>query len=134
MLGEGKKLSANDLDEINSRKTGALLTAACLMGVAAAGGTDAQEEAAARYGAALGMAFQIRDDILDIEGDEHVLGKPVGSDEKNEKVTYVSYYGLEKAKKKVEELSEEAEKILQEIAGRDSFLIPLTMWLIDREK
>ena len=74
MLGEGKTLSPEELDEINSRKTGALLTAACLMGVAAAGGSSRQEEAAARYGAALGAAFQIRDDMLDALSTEAELG------------------------------------------------------------
>ncbi len=66
MLGEGKQLTEEQLDNINSRKTGALLIAACRMGVAAAGGSEKQMEAAARYGAAIGAAFQIRDDMLDV--------------------------------------------------------------------
>lgn len=95
MLGEGKILSAAELDEINSRKTGALLTAACLMGVAAAGGTAEQEDAAARYGAAIGAAFQIRDDMLDVLSTEAELGKPIGSDQQEQKNTYMALFGEE---------------------------------------
>ena len=96
---EGRDLTEQELTEINSRKTGALLIAACLMGVAAAGGTDAQEEAAARYGAALGMAFQIRDDMLDVLSTEQELGKPIGSDAQEQKNTYMALYGEGGARK-----------------------------------
>ncbi len=96
MLGEGKHLSDAELTQINTRKTGALLTAACLMGVAAAGGTAEQEDAAARYGAALGLAFQIRDDMLDVLSTETELGKPIGSDRQEDKNTYMALYGAEK--------------------------------------
>ncbi|MBQ3892136.1 MAG: polyprenyl synthetase family protein, partial [Mailhella sp.] len=96
MLGEGKKLTEQELDEINSRKTGALLTAACLMGVAAAGGSEEQEEAAARYGSAIGMAFQVRDDMLDVLSTEQELGKPIGSDREEQKNTYMALYGEER--------------------------------------
>ena len=112
MLGEGKPLSAQDLDEINSRKTGALLTAACLMGVAAAGGTEAQEEAAARYGAALGMAFQIRDDMLDVLSTEGELGKPIGSDQEESKNTYMALYGEKKCEEMVLKLTAAAKDAL----------------------
>ena len=112
MLGEGKTLSEAELDEINSRKTGALLIAACLMGVAAAGGTLAQEEAAARYGAALGAAFQIRDDMLDVLSTEAELGKPIGSDREEEKNTYMALYGAEKCAALIEKLTGEAKNAL----------------------
>ena len=93
MLWERRKLSASELDEINTRKTGALLISACQMGVAAAGGTVEQEESAARYGAALGAAFQIRDDMLDVLSTEAELGKPIGSDRMEEKNTYMALLG-----------------------------------------
>ncbi len=131
---KGLTISAEQMAFIDENKTAALIEASLMIGMVLAGASDEILQEAERCGSNIGIAFQIRDDILDIEGDESVLGKPVGSDEKNEKVTYVSYYGLEKAKEKVEELSEEAERILQKIAGEDSFLIPLTNWLIDREK
>ena len=113
MLAEGKQLDAKGLDEINSRKTGALLTAACLMGVAAAGGSPAQEEAAARYGAALGAAFQIRDDMLDVLSTEAELGKPIGSDREEQKNTYMALYGEERCAQLVERLTAAAKKALE---------------------
>ena len=122
MLGEGKKLSANDLDEINSRKTGALLTAACLMGVAAAGGDEAREEAAARYGAALGMAFQIRDDMLDVLSTESELGKPIGSDQAESKNTYMALYGEKKCEEMVGKLTAAAKEALAEQFTDTAFL------------
>ena len=113
MLGEGKKLTEHELDEINSRKTGALLTAACLMGVAAAGGSEEQEEAAARYGAAIGMAFQVRDDMLDVLSTEQELGKPIGSDREEQKNTYMALYGEERCAALVEKLTSAAKQALE---------------------
>ena len=122
MLGEGKSLDAKELDEINSRKTGALLTAACLMGVAAAGGTARQEEAAARYGAALGMAFQIRDDMLDVLSTADELGKPIGSDKAESKNTYMALYGEKKCAELVDRLTEAAKAALAEQFSDTAFL------------
>ena len=122
MLGEGKELSADDLNEINSRKTGALLTAACLMGVAAAGGTEAQEEAAARYGAALGMAFQIRDDMLDVLSTESELGKPIGSDKEESKNTYMALNGEKKSEDLVLKLTAAAKAALSGQFADTAFL------------
>ena len=113
MLGEGKKLTEQELDEINSRKTGALLTAACLMGVAAAGGSEEQEEAAARYGSAIGMAFQVRDDMLDVLSTEQELGKPIGSDREEQKNTYMALYGEERCAALVEKLTAAAKQALE---------------------
>lgn len=87
MIGENKILTADELDEINSRKTGALLIAACTMGVAAAGGNEKQIEAASLFGAAIGAAFQIRDDMLDVISTSEQLGKPIGSDAQEHKNT-----------------------------------------------
>ena len=122
MLGEGKKLTEQELDEINSRKTGALLTAACLMGVAAAGGSEAQEEAAARYGAAIGMAFQVRDDMLDVLSTEQELGKPIGSDREEQKNTYMALYGEERCAALVEKLTAAAKQALTEAFEDRAFL------------
>lgn len=99
MIGENKLLTADELDEINSRKTGALLIAACTMGVAAAGGNEKQSEAARRFGAAIGAAFQIRDDMLDVISTSEQLGKPIGSDAQEHKNTYMALYGTERCMK-----------------------------------
>ena len=134
MVGEGKRLSETELDAINTRKTGALLIAACRMGVHAAGGSERQLEAAARYGAAIGVAFQLRDDVLDVTSTEAELGKPIGSDEKNEKTTYVTLHGLEDSKKEVKRLSDDAADILSKSEKSEEFLIPLVVWMISRNK
>ena len=125
MLAEGKRLSASQLDEINSRKTGALLTAACLMGVAAAGGSPAQEEAAAHYGSALGAAFQIRDDMLDVLSTEAELGKPIGSDQAEEKNTYMALYGEKRCGELIEKLTAAAKDALSGQFEDTAFLFEL---------
>ena len=125
MLGEGKKLSAQELADINSRKTGALLTAACRMGVAAGGGNEAQLEAASLYGAAIGAAFQIRDDMLDVLGNEQELGKPIGSDAQEEKNTYMALYGAEHCSQMIEKLTARAKDVLSGVFDDTAFLSAL---------
>ena len=132
MTGEGKRLTAAELDEINARKTGALLIAACTMGVAAAGGTGAQEEAAARYGAAVGMAFQIRDDMLDALSSEAELGKPIGSDAAEHKNTYMVLLGEEACSRLVDRLTEEACVCLRGAFDDTGFLEALATKLAKR--
>ncbi len=129
---EGRKLTARELDEINSRKTGALLTAACLMGVAAAGGSEEQEEAAARYGAALGAAFQIRDDVLDVLSTEAELGKPIGSDLEEEKNTYMALYGEEKCSALIEKLTAAGKEAVRDAFSDTDFLCSLADSLATR--
>ena len=119
---EGKILSAPELEEIYLRKTSALIRAACLMGVAAAGGTQAQKDAAARYADHFGYAFQIRDDMLDVIGDEKTFGKPIGSDREEGKMTFVDLLGLDACQKLVHEHSEQAVRALEGMEGSD-FLI-----------
>lgn len=102
MVGEHKLLSEDELNDINSRKTGSLLTAACRMGVAAAGGNEAMLEAAAQYGACVGAAFQIRDDILDVISTSEELGKPIGSDAQEHKNTYMTLLGEYKCMQMIE--------------------------------
>ena len=125
MIGEGKRLSQDELDAINTRKTGALLTAACVMGVCAAGGSEAQKEAAAHYGAAFGMAFQIRDDMLDVLSTEGELGKPIGSDQQEHKNTYMVLLGEERCAEMVEKLSSFAKSVLAESFTETDFLCEL---------
>ena len=133
MLWEGRKLNEQELSEINSRKTGALLVAACQMGVAAAGGTESQLAAAGHYGAALGLAFQIRDDMLDVLSTTEELGKPIGSDSEENKTTFVSLYGVDKAKKIAAEITSEAVDILKKFENNE-FLMELTKMLLMRNK
>ena len=122
MIGEGKRLSEDELDEINTRKTGALLIAACRMGVHAAGGTDRQLEAATRYGAAIGAAFQLRDDMLDVTSTVEELGKPIGSDAQEGKNTYVSLCGLDECARRIARLTEIAKAALAEGFSGTAFL------------
>ena len=112
MVGESKILIESELDDINSRKTGALLIAACRMGVAAAGGSGEMLEAAAHYGACVGAAFQIRDDILDVISTSEELGKPVGSDAQEHKNTYMALLGEERCMEMVEKLTNKAKSAL----------------------
>ena len=125
MLWEGRKLSEQELTEINSRKTGALLVAACQMGVAAAGGTETMLAAAGQFGAAIGMAFQIRDDMLDVLSTEQELGKPIGSDREEQKNTYMALYGEEKCRGMVEKLTAYAKEVLNETFEDTAFLCAL---------
>ncbi len=133
MLGEGKKLTAQELDEINSRKTGALLVAACQMGVAAAGGDKKMLEAAGQFGAALGIAFQIRDDMLDVLSTEEELGKPIGSDEQESKNTYMVLYGQEECARIVKKLTDYAKTVLNGIFENTEFLCRLADSLAERK-
>lgn len=122
MSWEGKKLSEKELTEINSRKTGALLVAACQMGVAAAGGSSLQLDTAGHFGAALGLAFQIRDDMLDVLSSEEELGKPIGSDKREEKNTYMALMGQEGCETTVRKLTDFAKGILHEAFDDTEFL------------
>ncbi len=125
MLGEGRTLCEQELIDINSRKTGALLTAACRMGVAAGGGSEEQLEAASLYGAAIGAAFQIRDDMLDVLGSVQELGKPIGSDAEEKKNTYMAIYGADRCAQMIEKLTAQAKSVLDGVFEDTSFLCSL---------
>ena len=114
MLGEGTVLDTEKLDRINRLKTGALLSASCAMGVAAADGNEEKEKAAADFGAAIGLAFQIRDDVLDVISSEEELGKPIGSDQQENKNTYMALLGQERCEELIFELTSQAKTILRE--------------------
>lgn len=132
MLGEGKNLTEDQLNEINSRKTGALLIAACRMGVAAGGGDETMMEAAMQYGAAVGAAFQIRDDMLDVLSTDEVLGKPVGSDQQENKNTYMALLGSEKCADMIRRLTQYAKTALQGAFEDTGFLCDLADSLAGR--
>lgn len=118
--------------EMYKKKTGALLVAAAELGTIIAGGSEKLKSAARDYALNLGIAFQIQDDILDVIGDSALLGKPVGSDDKNNKSTYVSLKGLEQAKKDVAEYTEKAKSALTVFGGNSDDLLYLADFLIDR--
>ncbi len=130
---EDKEADLSVLEKIDGGKTVALISAACQMGVIAGGGNEAEQRAAARYAGSLGMAFQIRDDILDVIGDSAKLGKAIGSDSENKKSTYVSFLGLEAAQAKVEEYTNSAVTALAEFKGDTAFLENLARELAERE-
>ena len=122
------------LHYIDENKTGALIESSLMIGAILGGASAEQVKRVEKMGSDVGIAFQIQDDILDIEGDAAELGKPIGSDIKNDKTTYVSLYGMEDAKKKVKELSDEAAEIVRGFGQKDTFLEALFEYLIYRKK
>ena len=131
---EGRSLDRDELMAIHLRKTSALIRAACLMGVAAAGGTTEHADAAQRYADALGLAFQIRDDMLDVIGDEATFGKPIGSDKAEEKTTFVDLLGLAACEREVVRLTDEAISALSPFGGEADFLAALSHSMETRNK
>lgn len=132
MGAEHRHIPIGELRLLHSLKTGCLLRAACELGCTVAGKTDAVTLDTARsYGEKLGLAFQIRDDMLDIEGDAAELGKSVGKDEKSEKSTFPSLLGMEECARLVAELTEEAVQAIHSQPG-SGFLAELARSLTDR--
>lgn len=130
---KGQKVDQNCLDFIYRLKTGALIEASLMIGAILAGASDEEVTFMEQAGTKLGLAFQIQDDILDVTSSLEVLGKPIGSDERNEKATYVAFEGLEKAKTEVERLSKEAVQILDGLKKDHTFLKEFFLYLIHRE-
>ena len=130
----GKKLDEERLDFIFKLKTGALLEASLMVGAALAGADEKYIELMEQAGLNIGMAFQIQDDILDVTSTTEELGKTVHSDEKNDKTTYVSLYGLEKSHEDVEKYSKKALSIMEELPYENQFLYTLIEKLINRRK
>lgn len=130
----GKDLSEEQLEFIYRLKTGALLEASLMTGAVLAGASDEEVRAMEEVGRNVGMAFQIQDDILDITSTTEELGKPVHSDEKNAKSTYVAIYGMDESLKAVEEYSEKALNILLEFDMQNAYLNSLIEMLINRKK
>ncbi len=129
----GKPVPREKLDFIYRLKTGALLEASMMIGAVLAGATEEQVKVVESIAADVGLAFQIQDDILDVVSTAEVLGKPVLSDEKNEKTTYVTLEGLEKAKADVKMISDRACDTLQGLPGEKEFLSQLIEMLVHRE-
>ena len=130
----GKKLTKEVLDVIHELKTAALIEASMMIGAVLAGASDEDVRKTERIAHNVGLAFQIQDDILDVTSSAEVLGKPVGSDEKNEKTTSVTLMGIEKAKAYVKEISREAIELLQSFSRQNTFLEELIEKLVYREK
>lgn len=129
---EGKPLSLDEIEFIHKKKTAALIEASMMIGAILARADDEQIQTIKEIARKVGVAFQIQDDILDVIGSEEELGKPIGSDEKNQKTTYVSLMGIDQAKEEVEKLSEDAKGQLALFIGEDKFLMDLITYLIDR--
>ena len=130
----GKVVDQGTLDFIYELKTGALLEASMMVGAVLAGATEEEVAAIEQIASDVGLAFQIRDDILDETSTLEKLGKPIHSDERNEKTTYVTLKGLEQATKDVEEISARALKRLAELPHENEFLTELIKALVYREK
>ncbi len=131
---EGKEISTEYLDYIHINKTGALLKLCVRMGAILGKASDEELEELSNYADKIGLAFQIKDDILSEEGDEKILGKPVGNDKKRNKCTYVSKYGLQEAKERLEKITEEAIKSLDKFGEKAEFLKELAIYIKDRNK
>lgn len=131
---DGKPITKDMLDFIYELKTGALIEASMMTGAVLAGASDENIEKVKAVAINVGLAFQIQDDILDITSTMEVLGKPINSDEKNNKITYVSLEGLERAKHDVESVSNKALTLLDELEGNNEFLRELIIMLITRKK
>lgn len=131
---EGKKINMDTLRKMHSAKTGALFCAAIRSGAILGGATDKQLADLTQYARQFGLAFQITDDILDVTGDEASIGKPVGSDEKNHKSTYVTLGSLESARELAQTAVDEAKKALADFGKEADFLRELVDYLISRKK
>lgn len=128
------EMTRERLDFIYRLKTGALIESSMMIGAILAGASEEDVDKMEQIAAKVGLAFQIQDDILDVIGNQEELGKPIGSDEKNNKVTYVTFEGLEKAKEDVARLSQEAVQLLDSIDADTEFLKELILYLIHRTK
>lgn len=130
----GHAVAKDVLDTIYRLKTAALIEAAMMIGAILGGASEEDVKKVERIAEYVGVAFQIQDDILDVTSTSEVLGKPVHSDEKNEKTTYVTLMGIDEAKKEVESLSNEAITLLHQLPGKNAFLEELLLQLIHRNK
>ena len=130
----GGPIPGDKLEFIYRLKTGALIEASMLIGAVLGGAAEEDCKIVESLALKIGMAFQIQDDILDVTGSQEVIGKPVNSDEKNKKTTYVTLEGLDKAKKDVEQISAEAIEELGKLPGNNEFLEQLIHVLINRQK
>mgnify|MGYP000152597915 CR=1 FL=1 len=134
VVSEGKRIDEKTLDYIHKNKTGGLIKIALMNGAIIAGASDERIKRYESMGDKLGLAFQIMDDILDVTGTQAVLGKPVFSDEKNQKITYVTMYGMDKAKSDYMALCRDVNDMAGELGGSDGFLLSYCRSLVNRVK
>lgn len=130
IAAEKEAISADTLAVLHQKKTGALIKASAALGAISAG---KDPDLFSGYASSLGLAFQIRDDILDVEGNTETFGKPVLSDEKNNKTTYVSLFGVEGAKKRLLDETDKAIASIGFLGGKGEFLKELALYLLERE-
>ena len=131
---EGKQITQEDLNYIHENKTGALLKISVRMGAILADCSEEQLRKLTNYAEKIGLAFQIKDDILSEEGDEKILGKPVGNDRELGKCTFVSQYGIKKAKEILDKITKEAIYELEEFGEKSQFLKELALYIQNRNK
>lgn len=127
-------MTKEKLDFIYRLKTGALMESSMMIGAILAGTDEKEQQIVEKVAGEIGLAFQIQDDILDVTSTAEVLGKPIGSDEKNQKFTYVTFEGLEKAKEDVAIITDQAIAHMNSLAGKNEFLNELLLYLVAREK
>lgn len=130
----GHAVTKEILDTIHELKTAALIESSMMIGAILGGASEENVKDVEQIAKKVGIAFQIQDDILDVTSTEEVLGKPVHSDEKNEKTTYVTLFGVEKASRMVEEMSESAIGLLHKLPGTNEYLEELLVQLIHRDR
>ena len=131
---EGKQISKEMLEYIHINKTGALLKLCVRMGAILAGASEKDLKKLTKYAENIGLAFQIKDDILSEEGDPKITGKPVGNDKEMGNCTYVSYYGLDGAKKELHKITQEAIEQLKDYGEKAEFLSQLATYIKNRNK
>lgn len=134
LLSEGKQIDDVTMKYIHAHKTGALITASVRIGAIIGGADEKTLETLTEYGHAIGLAFQITDDILDVVGDTAVLGKPVGSDEKNAKATYPELYGLEASREMAAAQCHRAQALLRDLPGDKDVLHYIAEYILKRQK
>ena len=131
---EGKRVKPGTVDFIHSHKTGALITASVTSGAILGGAGEAQVEAVTQYGRGIGLAFQISDDILDVEGDSENMGKSMGGDARKKKVTYPSVHGLVRSKEIQKQWIDQAIRSLKLFDSQADPLRALATYIIERKK
>ena len=131
---EGKPISNEYLEYIHNNKTGELIKASVRIGAILAKAPEEKLNDLTKYAEKIGLAFQIKDDILSVEGDINVFGKPIGNDEERGKCTYVTKYGLEKAKHELDKITKEAVDIAKQFGEQGEFLKELAIYISTREK
>ena len=134
LASEGKRIDMDTLRRMHMAKTGALFRASVRSGAILGGADETQLAALTEYAEAFGLAFQITDDILDVTGDAAAIGKPVGSDERNHKSTYVTLTSLEEAKRLAREAADRAHEALAPLGGKAAFLDELAEYLVTRDR